>query len=75
MEDRIEGEVADVVLPCRAATSARRLLYLGSGWAGRSRWLVKNVGKLVFPADCVEVNPDFRETPEQLMEKHQSLHG
>ena len=31
--------------------------------------------KLVCPADCIEVNPDYQETPEQLMEKYQSLHG
>lgn len=31
--------------------------------------------KLVCPADCIPVNPDFVETPEQLQEKYQSLHG
>lgn len=31
--------------------------------------------KLVCPADCIEVNPDFQETPEQLLEKYNSLHG
>ena len=31
--------------------------------------------KLVCPADCISVNPDFQETPEQLMEKYESLHG
>ncbi len=31
--------------------------------------------KLVCPADCIPVNPDFRETPEQLQEKYNSLHG
>ncbi|RPH64189.1 MAG: 4Fe-4S ferredoxin, partial [Burkholderiales bacterium] len=30
---------------------------------------------LVCPADCIVPNPDFQETPEQLMEKYQSLHG
>ncbi len=30
---------------------------------------------LVCPADCIVPNPDFRETPEQLMEKYLSLHG
>ena len=31
--------------------------------------------KLVCPADCIEVHPDFQETPEQLMEKYSGLHG
>ena len=31
--------------------------------------------KLVCPADCISVNPDFEETPEQLQEKYQNLHG
>ena len=31
--------------PCRAATSARRLGCPCPGWAGRSRWLVKSVGR------------------------------
>jgi ferredoxin len=31
--------------------------------------------KLVCPADCIIVNPDFQETPEQLQEKYQNLHG
>ena len=31
--------------------------------------------KLVCPADCIVVNPDFTESPEQLQEKYQSLHG
>ena len=29
----------------------------------------------VCPADCILPNPDFKETPEQLQEKYQSLHG
>jgi len=31
--------------PCRAATSLRRLVCPRPGWAGRSRWLVKSVGR------------------------------
>ena len=31
--------------------------------------------KLVCPSDCIFVNPEFEETPEQLMEKYESLHG
>ena len=31
--------------------------------------------KLVCPADCIIVNPDHQETPEQLQEKYQALHG
>ena len=31
--------------------------------------------KLVCPADCIVPNPDYEETPEQLQEKYQSLHG
>jgi len=31
--------------------------------------------RLVCPADCIPLNPDFSETPEQLLEKYQSLHG
>jgi ferredoxin len=31
--------------------------------------------RLVCPADCIPDNPDFRETPEQLLEKYQSLHA
>ena len=31
--------------------------------------------KLVCPANCIDTNPDFQETPEQLQEKYQSLHG
>ena len=31
--------------------------------------------KLVCPADCIVVNPDFAESPEQLQEKYMSLHG
>ena len=27
------------------------------------------------PADCIVVNPEFEETPEQLLEKYNSLHG
>ena len=30
---------------------------------------------LVCPADCISVNPDFVETPEQLMKKYQDLHA
>jgi ferredoxin len=30
---------------------------------------------VVCPADCIIPNPDFKETPEQLMEKYHSLHG
>ena len=31
--------------------------------------------KLVCPADCIVVNPDHTETPEQLLEKYNALHG
>jgi hypothetical protein len=31
--------------------------------------------KLVCPADCIVQNPDFEETPEQLLAKYESLHG
>ena len=31
--------------------------------------------RLVCPADCIVQHPDFVETPEQLTEKYQSLHG
>jgi ferredoxin len=30
--------------------------------------------KLVCPADCIIVNPDFQESPEDLMAKYESLH-
>jgi ferredoxin len=30
---------------------------------------------VVCPADCILPNPDFKETPEQLLEKYHSLHG
>jgi hypothetical protein len=29
----------------------------------------------VCPADCIVTNPDFVETPEQLAEKYDALHG
>lgn len=31
--------------------------------------------KLVCPSDCILVNPEFEETPEQLIEKYNDLHG
>jgi ferredoxin len=31
--------------------------------------------KLVCPADCIVDHPDFRETPEELVAKYESLHG
>ena len=31
--------------------------------------------KLVCPANCIEVNPDFVEDRAQLEEKYQQLHG
>ena len=31
--------------------------------------------ELVCPADCIVPNPDFRESPEELMAKYESLHG
>jgi len=31
--------------------------------------------KLVCPADCIVPNPEFAESPEQLQEKYQALHG
>ncbi len=30
---------------------------------------------LVCPADCIVPNPDFQESPEELMAKYESLHG
>lgn len=30
---------------------------------------------LVCAADCIEKNPDFEETQEQLLEKYRQLHG
>jgi hypothetical protein len=30
--------------------------------------------KLVCPADCIEVNPDFEESPDGLMAKCEALH-
>lgn len=31
--------------------------------------------KLVCPSDCIEIHPDFVETPDQLLEKYEALHG
>ena len=31
--------------------------------------------KLVCPADCIVQHPDFVETPEELVEKYNALHG
>ena len=31
--------------------------------------------KLVCPADCIVQNPDFVESPDDLMAKYESLHG
>jgi ferredoxin len=31
--------------------------------------------KLVCPANCIDPHPDFRESPEELQAKYQSLHG
>ena len=31
--------------------------------------------KLVCPADCIVANPDFQESPDELMAKYESLHG
>jgi len=31
--------------------------------------------KLVCPADCIGQHPDFVETPEELVEKYNALHG
>ena len=30
--------------------------------------------QLVCPADCIVAHPDFRETPEELQAKYESLH-
>jgi len=30
--------------------------------------------QLVCPADCIVTHPDFRETPEELQAKYESLH-
>jgi len=41
-----EAKCKGPLLPrCRAATGVHRLLCPRPGWAGRSRWLVKSVGK------------------------------
>ena len=31
--------------------------------------------KLVCPADCIVVNPDFQESPDELMAKYEALHS
>lgn len=31
--------------------------------------------KPVCPADCIELNPDFQESPEELQAKYEALHG
>jgi len=31
--------------------------------------------KLVCPADCIDKDPNFDESPEELMAKYESLHG
>ncbi len=31
--------------------------------------------KLVCPADCIDLNPDFEEGPEELQAKYEALHG
>lgn len=31
--------------------------------------------QLVCPADCIVPHPDFRETPEELQAKYESLHA
>ena len=31
--------------------------------------------KLVCPADCIVDHPDYRESPDELMAKYESLHG
>ena len=31
--------------------------------------------KLVCPVDCIEVNPDFVESPDELMAKYEGLHS
>jgi ferredoxin len=31
--------------------------------------------KLVCPSNCIDENPDFRESPEELQEKYKQLHG
>jgi ferredoxin len=31
--------------------------------------------KLVCPADCIVEHPDFRESPDELMEKYKGIHG
>jgi len=31
--------------------------------------------KTVCPAQCIELNPDWEETPEQLQEKYEQLHS
>jgi ferredoxin len=31
--------------------------------------------KLVCPADCIVQNPDFAESPDELLAKYEGLHG
>jgi len=31
--------------------------------------------KLVCPSDCIPENPDFRESPEELLAKYEQLHN
>lgn len=31
--------------------------------------------KLVCPADCIDKDPNFDESPEELMAKYEALHG
>jgi len=31
--------------------------------------------QLVCPADCIVPNPEFQETPDELMAKYETLHG
>lgn len=31
--------------------------------------------KLVCPADCIDNDPEFNESPEELMAKYEALHG
>jgi len=31
--------------------------------------------KLVCPADCIVPNPDFAESPDELLAKYEALHG
>jgi len=36
---------------------------------------LETANKLVYPADCFIIHPDFVESPEELQAKYESLHS